>query len=87
MSEEEDQLKAITNQNILQDVGVIWPYRVEWDLISYPSKFKTPTLQAFNDTGFLNKHTYYFKSQTRNLVLNDAISVRLFIGIFKGVIF
>ena len=31
--------------------------------------------------------TYYFKSQTENVVSNDAILVHLFIGTLKGIAF
>ena len=33
------------------------------------------------------EHIYYFKSQTGNVVSNDAILARLFIGTLKGVAF
>jgi len=35
----------------------------------------------------LNQHIYYFKSQTGNVVSNDAIMARLFVGTLKGVAF
>jgi len=34
-----------------------------------------------------NQHIYYFWSQTGNVIDNNAIMVRLFIGILKGVAF
>jgi len=59
---------------------VVWSYPAEWDLVLYPPKFKVPTLQTFNGKGSPNQHIYYFKSQTENVVSNDAILTRLFIG-------
>ena len=66
---------------------MVWPYLVEWDLVPYPPKFKAPTLQAFDGKGSSNQHMYYFKSQTGNVVANDAILARLFIGTLKGLAF
>jgi len=34
-----------------------------------------------------NQHIYYFRSQTGNVIDNDAVMARLFIGILKGVAF
>ena len=35
----------------------------------------------------MNQHIYYFKSQTRNVVDNDAILAHLFISTLKGLAF
>ena len=59
----------------------------EWDLVPYPPKFKTPILQAFDGMESPNQHIYYFKSQTENVVSNDAVLARLFIGTLKGITF
>jgi len=64
---------------------VVWPYLAEWDLVSYPPKFKAPTLQAFDGKGSPNQH--YLKSQTGNVAANDAILACLFIGTLKGLAF
>jgi len=66
------------------EAGVVRSYSVEWDLAPYPPKFKALTLQAFDGKGSLNQHIYYFKSQTGNVVANDVILVRLFIGHSEG---
>jgi len=66
---------------------VVRPYPVEWDFAPYPRKFNAPTLQAFDDKGSLNQHSYYFKSHAGNVVANDAILVHLFIGTLKGLAF
>jgi len=66
---------------------VVRLYSAEWDLVSYPPKFKALTLQAFDGKGSPNQHIYYFKSQTGNVVSNDAILARLFIGTLKGIAF
>jgi len=87
MSQLEQRIEALTNRKGLQEVGVVRPYPAEWDLVPYPPKFKAPTLQAFDGKGSPNQHIYYFKSQTGNVVDNDAILARLFIGTLKGLAF
>ena len=62
MNKLEQHLEALTNRKGLQEVGVVWPYPTEWDLVPYPPKFKAPTLQDFDGKGSLNQHIYYFKS-------------------------
>ena len=66
---------------------MVRPYPAEWDLVPYPPKFKTLTLQAFDCKGSPNQHIYYLKSQTGNVVDNDVILARLFIGTLKGLAF
>jgi len=51
----------------------------------YPPKFKALTLYTFEGKGSPNQHIYYFKSQTGNVVSNNAIMARLFIGTLKEV--
>ena len=83
----EHRLESMVHRSDLQDVGVIRPYPIEWDSAPYPSKFKAPNLHTFDGQGSPNQHVYYFKSQTGNVVSNDAILVCLFIGTLKGVAF
>jgi len=80
-------MEAFTNWKGLQEAWVVRSYPAEWDLILYPPKFKAPTLQAFDGKGSPNQHIYYFKSQTGNVVANDAILARLFIDTLKGLTF
>ena len=80
-------MEALANQKGLQEAVVVRPYPAEWDLVSYPPKFKAPTLQAFDGKGSPNQHIYYFKSQTGNVVYSDAILASLFIGTLKGLVF
>ena len=87
MTKLEQRLEALTNRKGLQEAGVVRPYPAEWDLVLYPPKFKAPTLQVFDGKGSPNQHIYYFKSQTGNVVANDAILTRLFIGTLKGLAF
>ena len=54
---------------------------------SLSPKFKAPTLHTFNGKRSPNQHIYYFKFQTGNVVSNNAIMTRLFIGTFKEVAF
>jgi len=76
MNKLEQRLEALTNRKGLKEAGVVQPYPAEWDLVPYPSKFKAPTLQAFDSKESPNQHIYYFKSQTGNVVVNDAILAR-----------
>jgi len=87
MSKLEQRLEALASWKGLQEARVVQPYPAEWDLVSYPLMFKTPTLQAFDGKGSPNQHIYYFKSQTGNVVSNDAILACLFIGTLKGITF
>ena len=83
----EKRLEVISKRSNIQEVGVVRPYLVEWNSAPYPLRFKAPNLYAFDGKGSPNQCIYYFKSQTRKVVLNDAIIARLFIGTLKGVAF
>jgi len=87
MNELENCLEAITHQSDLKEVGMVRPYPIECNAAPYHSMFKAPTLQTFDGKGSSNQHIHYFKSQTGNVVSNDAIMARLFIGTLKGVAF
>ena len=63
------------------------PHPLEWDSVQYPLKFKPPTLHTYDGKSSSNQHIYYFRSQTGNVLDNDAIMARLFIGTLKGVAF
>jgi len=63
------------------------PYLLEWDSVPYPSKFKSPTLHTYNGKSSLNQLIYYFWSQTGNMIDNDVVMTRLFIGTLKRVAF
>ena len=84
MSKLKQSLKALANQGGLQDVGIIQPYPIEWDMAPYPPKFKAPILHTFDSKGSPNHHIYYFKSLIGNVVSNDALMAHLFIGTLKG---
>jgi len=66
---------------------MIRPYPLEWDSVPYPSKFKPPTLHTYDGKSLSNQHMYYFRFQTSNVIDNDAIMARLFIGTLKEVAF
>ena len=63
------------------------PYPLEWDSVTYPPKFKLPTLHLYDSNSSPNQHIYYFWSQTGNVIDNDVIMAKLFIGTLKGVAF
>ena len=46
-----------------------------------------PTLHTYDGKNSPNQHIYYFRSQTGNVIDNNAIMARLFIGTLKGVAF
>jgi len=77
------QIASLSQRDELKKVGMTRPYPLEWDLVPYPSKFKPPTLHTYDGNSSPNQHIYYFRSQTRNIIDNDAIMARLFIGTFK----
>jgi len=78
------QIASLTQSFELKKLGNTHPYPMEWDSVPYPSKFKPPTLHTYGDKSSLNQHIYYFRSQTNNIIDNDAIIARLFIGTLKG---
>ena len=63
------------------------PYPLELDSVPYPPMFKLSTLQTYDGKSSPNQHICYFRSQTSNVIDNDAIMARLFIGTLKGVAF
>lgn len=60
---------------------------MEWASVSYSCKFKPLTLHQFNGNGSPSQHIYYFRSQTENIVTNDALLTRHFIASLKDLAF
>ena len=81
------QIASMAQKDELKKVRAVRPYLLEWDSVPYPPKFKPPTLHSYDGMSSPNQHIYYFRSQTDNVVGNDTIMVRLFIGTLKGVAF
>jgi len=81
------QIASLAQRNELKKVGMTRPYLLEWDSVPYPPKFKPPMLHTYNGKGSPNQHIYYFRSQIGNVIDNDAIMARLFIGTLKRVAF
>ena len=81
------QIASLTQKDELKKVGVVRPYPFEWDSVPYPPKFKPPIIHTYDGKSSPNQHMYYFRSQTNNVIDNDAIMARLFIGTLKGVAF
>ena len=81
------QIASQAQRDELKKVGMTHSYPLEWHSVSYPPKFKLSTLHTYNSKSSLNQYIYYFQSQTDNIIDNDAIMVRLFIGTLKGVAF
>ena len=81
------QIAFLAQKDELNKVGAVHPYPLEWDSVPYPPKFKPPTLHTYDGKSSSNQHIYYFRSQTGNVIDNDAIMARLFIGTLKGVVF
>ena len=71
----------------IENIGISHPYLLEWDSVSYPPKFRPPTLHMYDGKNFPNQYIYYFRSQTDNVIDNDAIITRLFINTLKGIAF
>jgi len=81
------QIACLTQRDELKKGGMTRPYPLEWDSVSYLSKFKPPTLHTYDDKSSQNQHIYYFRSKIDNVIDNDVIMTRLFIGPLKGVAF
>jgi len=81
------QIASLTQRDELKKVGMTRSYPLQWDSIPYPPKFKPPTLHTYNGKSSPNQHIYYFWLQISNVIDNDAIMARLFIGTLKGVAF
>jgi len=75
---------SLAQRDELKKVGAIRPYPLEWDSVPYPLKFKPPTLHSYDGKSLPNQYIYYLRSQTSNVVGNNAIMARLFIGTLKG---
>ena len=78
------QIASLTQRDELKKVGAVRPYPLEWDFVPYLPKFNPPTLHSYDGKSSPTQHIYYFQSQTGNVVGNDAIMPRLFIGTLKG---
>ena len=81
------QIVSLSQKDELKKVGMTRSYPLQWDSIPYPPKFKPPTLHTYNGKSSPNQHIYYFWLQISNVIDNDAIMARLFIGTLKGVAF
>jgi len=83
----EAQIASLTQRDELKKACMIRPYPLEWDSVPYPPKFKPHTLHTYDGKSSPNQHINYFRSQTGNIIDNDAIMTRLFISTLKGVAF
>jgi len=80
------QIASLTQKDELKKAGMARSYPLEWDSVPYPPKFKPPTLHTYDGKNSSNQHIYYFRSQTDNVIDNNAIMARLFIGTLKRVV-
>ena len=81
------QIASLVQRDELKNVGMTHSYPLEWDSVQYPPKFKPLTLHTYDGKSSPNYHIYYFQSQTGNVIDDDVVMARLFIGTLKGVIF
>jgi len=81
------QIASLAQRDELKKASMTRPYPLEWDSVLYPPIFKPPTLHTYDGKSSPSQHIYYFRSQTGNVIDNDAIMVRLFIGTPKRVAF
>jgi len=79
------QIASLTQRDELKKASITRPYPFEWDSVPYPPMCKPPTLHMYDGKSSPNQHIYYFRSQTGNVIDNDDIMARLFIGTLKGV--
>ena len=78
------QIASLAQSDELKKVGMMRLYPLGWDSVPYPPKFKLPMLHTYDGKSSVNQHIYYFQSQTGNMIDNDAVMARLFIGTLKG---
>ena len=56
------QIASLAQKDELKKIGAVRPYRLEWDSVPYPPKFKPPTLHSYDGKSSPNQHIYYFRS-------------------------
>ena len=81
------QIASLAQRDELKKVQMMRPYPMEWDSAPYPPKFKPPTLHTYDCKSSPNQHIYYCWSQIGNVIDNDIVMARLFIGTLKGMAF
>jgi len=52
------QIASLAQRDELKKVGMTRPYPLEWDSMSYPPKFKPPTLHTYDGKSSPNQHIY-----------------------------
>ena len=80
----QEQISSLAHWVELKKVRMTHPYPLEWDSVPYPPKFKLPMLHTYDSKSSSNQHIYYFRSQTGNVIDNDTVMARLFIGTLTG---
>ena len=58
------QIASLTQRDELKKVGMMRPYPLKWDSVSYPPKFKPPTLHTYDGKSSPNQHIYYLLAQS-----------------------
>ena len=81
------QIASLAQRDKLKKIRMTRLYLSEWDSLPYPPKFKPSTLHTYDDKSLPNQNIYYFRSQTGNMIDNDAIMARLFIVTLKEAAF
>ena len=81
------QIASLTQRDELKKIGLTRPHPLEWDSAPYPPKFKPSMLHTYDGKSSPNQYIYYFWYQTCNVIDNDAIMARLFIGTLRVVAF
>ena len=76
-------MRSITMMNILR----LRCRRKASQLMLMSLKASKVILHMYDGKSSPNQHIYYFQSQTGNVIDNDAIMARLFIGTLKGIAF
>jgi len=69
------QIASLARRDELKKVGMTRPYPLEWDSVSYPLRFKPPTLHTYDGKSSPSQHMYYFRSQTGNVIDNDGEAI------------
>ena len=58
------QVASLAQRDELKKAGMTRLYPLERDSVSYPPKFKSPTLHTYDGKSSSKQHIYYFWSQT-----------------------
>lgn len=78
------KLDVFTHKDTLPKKGIMLPYTLKWDLISFSDTFQAPNINKYSRKGSPNMHIYHFHSLIENVIDNGALMIRSFVGSLKA---